>query len=39
MSRELVPTVFPVRWFAPTPKGAKRVFEFFTTQISNSHTC
>ena len=31
MSRELVPTVFPVRWFAPTPKGAKRVFEFFTT--------
>ena len=40
MSRALVPApaVFPVRWFAPTPKGAKRVFEFFTTQISNSHT-
>ena len=30
--------MFPVQWFAPTPKGAKRVFEFFTTQVSNSHT-
>jgi site-specific recombinase XerD len=25
-------------FFAPTPKAAKRVLEFFTTQISNDHT-
>jgi len=38
MSGELIPSsapaVFPVRWFAPSPKGAKRVFEFFTTQTT-----
>ncbi len=42
MSRELVPSptpaVFPVRRFAPSPKGAKRVLEFLTTRISNEHT-
>jgi integrase/recombinase XerD len=32
------PAVFPARLFAPTPKAAKRVFEFFTTQINNDHT-
>jgi intergrase/recombinase len=30
--------VFPVRLFAPTPKAAKRMLEFFTTQINNDHT-
>ena len=24
--------------FTPTPKGAKRVIEFFTAQINNDHT-
>jgi hypothetical protein len=42
MSRELVlsptPAVFPARLFTPTPKAAKHVVEFFTTQISNEHT-
>jgi hypothetical protein len=40
MSSALVPcpTVFPVRWVAASPKGAKRVFQFFTTQINNGHT-
>ena len=42
MSRELVPSptpaVFPAWLFTPTPKAAKRVVEFFTTQISNDHT-
>ena len=32
------PAVFPARLFTPTPKAAKRVFEFFTTQIENDHT-
>ncbi len=32
------PAVFPARLFTPTPKAAKRVFEFFTTQINNDHT-
>jgi hypothetical protein len=30
--------VFLARLFMPTPKAAKRVVEFFTTQISNEHT-
>jgi site-specific recombinase XerD len=42
MTRELVPSpapaLFPARLFTPTPKAAKRVVEFFTTQISNGHT-
>src|SRR5712691_7902819 len=42
MSGELVPSpapaVLPVRLFTPTPKAAKRVLEFFTTQIENDHT-
>jgi site-specific recombinase XerD len=43
MSNELVPSpppaVFlPAQLFAPTPKAAKRVFEFFTTQLNNDHT-
>jgi integrase/recombinase XerD len=42
MNGELIPSpapaVFPVRLFAPTPKAAKRVLEFFTTQINNDHT-
>lgn len=25
--------------FAATPRAAKRFVEFFTTQISNDHTC
>src|SRR5277367_6753438 len=32
------PAVLPARLFAPTPKAAKRVLEFFTTQINNDHT-
>jgi site-specific recombinase XerD len=32
------PAVFPVPFFAPTPPAAKRVLEFFTTQIENDHT-
>jgi site-specific recombinase XerD len=42
MSSELVPSpapaVLPARLFTPTPKAAKRVLEFFTTQINNDHT-
>jgi site-specific recombinase XerD len=30
--------VFPVRLFTPTPKAAKRVRDFFTTQLPNGHT-
>src|SRR5271156_494851 len=30
--------VLPARLFAPTPKAAKRVLEFFTAQINNDHT-
>jgi len=40
MSHELAlpaPTSVPLPLFAPTPKAAKRVFEFFTTQINNDH--
>jgi integrase/recombinase XerD len=32
------PARFPVRLFTPTPKAAKRVAEFFTTQLNNDHT-
>jgi hypothetical protein len=28
----------PSSLFAPTPKAAQRVLEFFTTQINNDHT-
>jgi site-specific recombinase XerD len=43
MTTELVPSpapaVFlPAQLFTPTPKAAKRVFEFFTTQLNNDHT-
>src|SRR5271154_4794206 len=44
MPREIIlspapsPAVFPARLFTPTPKAAKRVREFFTTQINNDHT-
>src|SRR5215831_6513257 len=42
MSNALVPAQpaasVPLLLFAPTPKAAKRVFEFFTTQINNDHT-
>jgi site-specific recombinase XerD len=30
--------VLPARLFAPTPKAARRVLEFFTAQINNDHT-
>src|SRR5271170_4699526 len=32
------PAMLPARLFAPTPKAAKRVLEFFTAQINNDHT-
>ena len=32
------PAVHPARLFAPTPKAARRVLEFFTAQINNDHT-
>jgi site-specific recombinase XerD len=32
------PGLLPARLFAPTPKAAKRVLEFFTAQINNDHT-
>src|ERR1700674_1224346 len=32
------PSLQPAPLFTPTPKAAKRVFEFFTTQIENDHT-
>ena len=42
MSTEIIPSpapaVLPARLFMPTPKAAKRVLEFFTTQINNDHT-
>src|SRR6266851_3066095 len=43
MSNELVPSPapaasLPAQLFAPTPKAAKRVLEFFTTQLNNDHT-
>jgi len=30
--------LIPARLYAPTPKAAKRVLEFFTAQINNDHT-
>jgi site-specific recombinase XerD len=30
--------LLPAQLFAPTPKAAKRVLEFFTAQINNDHT-
>ncbi|MGH7838954.1 MAG: hypothetical protein ACREQC_14175 [Candidatus Binataceae bacterium] len=42
MSNEIIPSpapaAFPVRLFTPTPKTARRVLEFFTTQINNART-
>jgi site-specific recombinase XerD len=42
MTTEIVPSPgpasVPAALFTPTPKAAKRVFEFFTTQINNDHT-
>ncbi|HTT76555.1 MAG TPA: tyrosine-type recombinase/integrase [Candidatus Binataceae bacterium] len=32
------PAMLPARLFTPTPKAARRVAEFFTTQINNDHT-
>ena len=32
------PNLIPAALFAPTPKAAKRVVEFFTAQINNDHT-
>jgi site-specific recombinase XerD len=32
------PSLIPARLFAPTPKAARRVLEFFTAQINNDHT-
>jgi site-specific recombinase XerD len=32
------PAGFPARLFTPTPKAARRVAQFFTTQINNDHT-
>src|ERR1700722_10127050 len=32
------PELLPAPLFAPTPKAAKRVLEFFTAQINNDHT-
>jgi site-specific recombinase XerD len=42
MTTEFVPSpapaVLPAPFFAPTPNAAKRVLEFFTTQVENDHT-
>jgi site-specific recombinase XerD len=32
------PGLVPARLFAPTPKAARRVLEFFTAQVNNDHT-
>jgi hypothetical protein len=32
------PDLLPAPLFAPTPKAAKRVLEFFTAQVNNDHT-
>jgi site-specific recombinase XerD len=37
-SRSFPPTVLPAKLFAPTPKAAKRVLDFFTAQINDNHT-
>jgi len=33
-----LPELLPAALYAPTPKAAKRVLEFFTAQINNDHT-
>jgi site-specific recombinase XerD len=42
MTTALVPSpapgLLPARLFAPTPRAARRVLEFFTAQINNDHT-
>jgi site-specific recombinase XerD len=42
MSHDLIPAPapasVPLPLFAPTPKAARRFFEFFTTQLNNDHT-
>jgi integrase/recombinase XerD len=42
MSHEITltpsPDLRPAPLFTPTPKAARRVLEFFTTQINNDHT-
>ena len=41
MSKALIstsPSLAPAALFAPTPKAARRVVEFFTAQINNDHT-
>jgi site-specific recombinase XerD len=38
MNELIPPTSVPAPLFVPTPKAAKRVFEFFATQINNDHT-
>ena len=42
MTTELIaipsPDLPPAQFFAPTPKAAQRVVEFFTAQINNDHT-
>ena len=42
MTHDLIPAPAPASvpapLFTPTPKAAKRVFEFFTTQLNNDHT-
>ena len=32
------PSLIPAPLYAPTPKAAQRVLEFFTAQINNDHT-
>jgi hypothetical protein len=32
------PSLIPAPLFAPTPKAAKRVVEFFTAQVNADHT-
>ena len=32
------PDLLPALFFAPTPKAAKRVLEFFTAQVNNDHS-
>ncbi len=42
MTSELIlspaPSLIPAALYAPTPKAAQRVLEFFTAQINNDHT-
>jgi len=32
------PGLLPARLFAPTPKAARRVVDFFTAQVNSDHT-